>query len=348
MSITTKAGGDRPGRVAMIGSDEFDVVVLPVATELKKRGIEAIRFDFAAVAGALPEILHDVAVFYGPGALPVTATDLDAAPQLRALVSFYTGTEGFDEAAASARNILVANGQVSENTESMAEAGILLILAALYDLAGAERAMHPNGAYPPRRPAVMLRGKTVGLIGFGQIGRAMAARLEPWGAHLLITTPHPRPPFPTGASFVSLDVLLQEADVICVLAPLKAETVNLLNSERLAATKRGAILVNISRGKLVDEQALYSLAAAGHFAVIALDVFATEPLPADSPLRTLPNAILTPHAIGHTSDSTAALISTGVENICRALEARVPLYVRNPEILPRWLEKWSGSDTRNG
>ena len=333
----------RRQRVVLVGSPVVDVVVRPVQAELEKRGVEASYLEETAFRENGRKVLRDADILYCPGALPVSSHDLADAPFLRAIVSVYTGTDGIDEEAATARNILIANGQVPENTESMAEAAILLMLAASYDLSGAERAMTPGGAALPRRAPRLLRGKTVGLIGFGEIGRAVAARLEPWGVTLLISTPRPRAPFPPGAAFVSLEELLARADVTCLTAPLRPETENLLSRERLAGTKPGSLFVNISRGQLVDEQALFDLAKSGHFSAIALDVFATEPLPEESPLRTLPNAILTPHALGHTVDSKDGIIRAGVENICRALSGERPLYVRNQAILPRWQAQWAGS-----
>ena len=325
----------------MISSEAFDVVVTPVQRELADRGIETIRLELASAERTLPDVLPDAEIVYCPGAFPFGSRELDLAPRLRALVSIYTGTEGFDESAASARAVLVANGQVAENCVSMAEAAILLMLAAVYDLEGAQRAMAPSRGRR-RRPATLLRGKAIGLIGYGQIGRAIAERLEHgWGVQFLIATPRPNPPFPRGAKIVPLDTLVEEADIICLVAPLKPDTVNLLSRERLARTKRGSVLVNISRGRLIDEEALFDLADGGHFSAIALDVFATEPLPPDSKLRSLPNAILTPHSLGHTRDSARALIKSGVENISAALAGTTPQYLRNPETLPQWLERWS-------
>ncbi|WP_333605723.1 NAD(P)-dependent oxidoreductase [Novosphingobium sp.] len=336
MSITPEKG-----KVVLIGSDVVDVVALPVQVELAKRGIETAYLNAAADQGSLLDALRDADVLYCPGAFPVTPQHMDAARNLRAVVSIYTGTEGIDESAATARNIVVANGQITENTDSMAEAAILMMLAATYDLAGAERSMTAAGMHAPRRPARMLQNRTVGLIGFGAIGRAVAKRLEAWNIDLLISTPRPQPPYPYGAQVVSLETLLATADVTCLLAPLRPETQNLLNRERLAGTKQGSIFVNMSRGQLVDEQALFELARDRHFTAIALDVFVTEPLPADSPLRTLPNAILTPHALGHTLDSKEGLVTAGLENITRALAGVSPAHVRNPAILPSWEKRWS-------
>ena len=334
------------GKVVLIGSDMVDVVILPVQAELAKRGIGTAYLDISTTQEPLLDELRDADVLYCPGAFPVTPRHMDGSTNLRAVISVYTGTEGFDEDAATARDIVIANGQISENTDSMAEAAILMMLAAAYDLSGAERSMTAADALPARRPARMLQNRTVGLIGFGAIGRAVAKRLEAWNVRLLISTPRPQPPLPYGAELVSLETLLASADVTCLLAPLRPDTQNLLNRERLARTKPGSIFVNMSRGQLVDEQALYELARDRHFSAVALDVFATEPLPEDSPLRTLPNAILTPHSLGHTSNSKEGLIAVGIENICRALTGLPPAHVRNPEVLSAWEERWSKSNRR--
>lgn len=332
------------GRKAIfLGPQAVDLVLEPVAAAVQLNGIDVLRFYSEDDLGARYDALADASVLYAPGAARISRTLLEAAPNLRAVISIYTGTDGFDEAAATALGVVVGNGQVPENYESMAEATILLILSCLYDPKGAQTQLAPNAPAISRRAVHMLRGKTLGIVGFGQIARATAARLEPWGVNFLISTPRPRPPFPIGARVVAVDELLKESDIICVLAPLNAETSGLLNAERLARTKRGSIFINVSRGGIVDEHALYALAAQKHFSAIALDVFETEPLPKDSALRSLDNAILTPHTIGHTEETVASLISCGSESIMRVFRGELPLYVRNPDVASAWLKRWSAA-----
>jgi phosphoglycerate dehydrogenase-like enzyme len=189
--------------------------------------------------------------------------------------------------------------------------------------------------------SAMLKGKTVGLIGFGQISRAVAERLAPWRIHMQAYAPRIRAPWPDYVTPVSFEHLLRTSDITCVLASLNAETRHMMNAETLAMTKKGSVLINTSRGGLIDEQALYEIAKTGHFSKLALDVYQTEPLPASSPLLSLPNAILSPHGIGHTSETMAVLQSGGLENCLRVLRGEAPVYVRNPDILPAWKRRWA-------
>jgi D-3-phosphoglycerate dehydrogenase len=263
------------------------------------------------------------------------------APLLRALVSPFIGTEAFDEAAATALGIIVANGQVAENFLSMAESTILLILASLYSLHWWKRQLRDNIPHPRRVPGRMLNGKTVGMIGFGNIARAMAHRLRAWEVRLQIYVPRLRLPLPDGVARVGLNELLRTSDVVCVLASLNAETHGMLDLTRLQLMKPDAVLINTARGGIIDEQALARIARERPGLRIALDTFAQEPLPQASALRTLPEAILTPHAIGHTQESLAALPSAAIENVSRVLRGQLPLYVRNPEVIPEWTRRWS-------
>jgi phosphoglycerate dehydrogenase-like enzyme len=266
---------------------------------------------------------------------------LGSAPRLRGVVSPVTGIEGIDVPAATGLGIIVANGQTRENSESLAEATILLVLAALYDLHGSEAILRRNVARPAQMTARMLHGKTVGMIGFGQIARAMVIRLSGWGVRILACARRVHVDAPGTVTWVKIDDLLQTSDVVCVLASLNAETKNLLNVEKLRLLKPGAVLVNTARGAIVDEVALYEVAVERPDLRLALDTFTTEPLPVDSPLRSLPNTILTPHMVGHTQESIAAVPTTAVENVCRILAGELPLHICNPDVTALWRSRWS-------
>jgi phosphoglycerate dehydrogenase-like enzyme len=289
-----------------------------------------------------PSALADADVLLAAGDLPCTRALMETAPRLRAVISPFIGTEGFDEQAATDLGILIANGHTAENAESMAEATILLILASLYDLRGSESILRGAMPRPAHSRAFMLRGKTVGLIGYGKIARAVTARLAPWGVRLLTWSRTTDPTSP-GVAWVSLDDLMRDSDVICVLVGLNTGTRNLLNGQRLKLMKPNAVLVNTARGGIIDEAALVELAGDRPDMRIALDTFAIEPLPSDSPLRNLPNTILTPHMLGHTVESHAVLPGVAVEAVNRVLAGEPPVYVRNPSVIPRWRQRWSGN-----
>lgn len=279
----------------------------------------------------------DVLLAYGTFAC---SRDLMASnPRLRGVVSPWTGTEGFDEAAATDLGIAVANGQADENSQSVAEATVMLMLACLYDLHGSEDVLRNNLPRPAVPSARMMRGRTVGIIGFGDIGRRVADLLAPWGARLLaynrsaIANHH--------VQAVDLPTLLHESDIITIHLGLNASTHHLLDREGLKLVKPDAILVNTARGAIVDEAALCDAACEGRIGRIALDVFEEEPLPPTSALRSLPNAILTPHRVGQTRETGTGLIRLAVENVTHLLKGELPLRLRNQAVREVWLRRWA-------
>lgn len=255
--------------------------------------------------------------------VPCDDSDMASAQNLQAIITPSLGYEGIDVEAAARRGIAFANGRVAENFESVAEAAMMFMLMALYRVRDAEERLAAGvvRAGPPR--ARMLKGKTVGIIGHGNIAQALIARLEGWGAHILVANRSPIPA-DAGAEQCELDRLIAEGDILLPLLPLTGETEGLISKSRLLAMKAGAILINLSRGAIVDEAALTDPEVVAHLGTIILDVFTTEPLPLDSPLRALPDRILTNHEISHTQENLGALFQMVVANI-RAAIAGTPL-----------------------
>ena len=320
--------------VVLVGAQDyfFD----PVAEAAKAKGYIPVRYRSVEAFRAAQHPLARAVVVFAASYCPVSREDMLAAPHLRAVISPWTGTEGFDERAATELGIVIGNGHVPENTDSLAEGTVLMILACMYDFDGTrERFRRPDWALP-LLSARMLKGKTVGLLGYGAIARGIVERLGAWGVDFLATTRHPPTETSHPVRFLPLDDMLRASDVVCVLAPLTAETRGMLDGRRLALMKRGAVLIGMSRGGVIDEAALIELANSGHFGAIGLDVYGTEPLPVDSPMRTLKNAVLTPHSIGLTQEARRVQIDAGVTNVTRVLDGAPPLYVRNPEVLARW------------
>jgi phosphoglycerate dehydrogenase-like enzyme len=136
---------------------------------------------------------------------------------------------------------------------------------------------------------------------------------------------------------------MRTSDVVVVLASLNPETRGLISAEKLRLMKQTAILVNTARGAIVDEAALADTLKSKAIAGAALDCFSVEPLPATSPLRGLPNAILTPHMIGHTVEAHHSLEVATRENLDLILSGRPPRYVVNPAVLPAWTKKWGAA-----
>jgi phosphoglycerate dehydrogenase-like enzyme len=328
-------------RIMAIGRPRSLRLFTPIVEKLRALGHDVVFHADAASFDAANTGLAGVDALIAASSVTVSRTLLASADRLRGIVSPTTGIEGFDLAAATELGIIIANGQTTENVESMAEATILLILAALYDLHGSEAVLRENRPRPAQVSARMLGGKTVGMIGFGRIARAVAARLAAWNVSIQAYTR--RVPANQGdVRFVGLDQLLQTSDVVCVLATLNKDTQGLLNAERLALLKPEAVLVNTARGAIIEEQALCALAKQRPDLRFALDVFATEPLPPNNPLRALPNAILTPHMVGQSREAYTALPDSAVENVQALLADHLPRYVCNPDVIPRWQARWAG------
>ena len=330
-------------RVDFLGPEEFASIYEPAIDVLETGGIDVGRFTEGAAyieSGRLAgvDVIVDVDV------LIVGAREMDAAPRLRALVSPVVGVEEFDHDAATERCILIANGQTVENYTSMAEAGIMLVLAALYDFLNTVRYIDDSVERPDYPQARMLRGKTVGIIGMGQIGQTIAERLVPFGCSIQATIQTPRP-LPHGIKTVPLEDLLKTSDVVVVAAEINEKTKHMLSADRLALMKPDVVFVNIARGGLSNDLALAKLAKSRPNMKLALDVYDPEPLDPESPLRDLPNAILTPHMVGHTVETFDRMPLALLESIQRVLAGDVPQFVRNRAIVDAWRKKWGSAGT---
>jgi D-3-phosphoglycerate dehydrogenase len=263
-----------------------------------------------------------------------------AAPRLRAVVSAVIGVDTIDMDAANELGLIVGHGAMPENYLGVAEATVMLIAALLLDLPGKERLLRSNAPSPAQLKARMVRGKTIGLIGMGRTARGTVERLAGWGVTLQAYDPYvAQEQAPPGVTMVDLATLLRTSDVVSVHVTLTSETRHLLAETELRLMRPDAYLINTSRGAAIDEQALYRVMQSGHLAGAALDVFEQEPLAPQSPLRELPNVILTPHMVGHSRELRAAIPPAAAENVLRVLRGEPPLYVKNPEVLPAWRQR---------
>jgi phosphoglycerate dehydrogenase-like enzyme len=254
-------------------------------------------------------------VIAGPGTLPCDSDLFARCPGLKGLVSIGSGCEGFDAAEAAARGINIATGGTPENISAMASATVMLMLALSHDLPGAQRAW-AEGKRRDISRARLLDGGTIGLIGYGAIGRAVAKLLSAWDVTLLVASPSLQPGRLAGrVEAVSLDMLLDRSDIVSLHSALNASSRLLIDRRRLAMMKSGALLINTARGGLVDEAALAEALACGKIGGAALDCFEVEPLPENSPLRAAPNTIFTPHQIGHTAEGSRSIVRAFIENI---------------------------------
>ncbi len=230
-----------------------------------------------------------------------------AGSQLRVVSTMSVGYDHIDVAACAARGIAVGNTP-DVLTGTTADLTIALLLATARRLPEAIDAVK-QGAWPAWRPEWMtgvdLFERTVGIVGLGRIGAAVAKRLTGFDCRLLYTGPRPKPETaaPLGASYVSMDELLAESDFVSIHCPLSQATKHLFDAGAFRKMKPTAALINTSRGGVVDQEALYAALARGEIWAAGLDVTTPEPLPPDHPLLTLPNCVVTPH-IGSASVAT--------------------------------------------
>ncbi len=237
-------------------------------------------------------------------ATTVDAELLAAAPRLRVIGRAGSGVDNIDVGEATARGVVVMNAP-GENTLSAAEHAWALIMAVSRNVAAAHLRLSGGEWGKKGLMGVELHGKTMGVLGLGRIGREVAARAKAFGMRVLGYDPFLPPEVAEGLGLElrELDAIWPEADFLSVHAPLTERTRHLVGREALAACKPGVRIVNCARGGLVDEQALLEALEDGRVAGAALDVFEQEPLPADSPLRSHPRLVLTPHLGASTAEA---------------------------------------------
>ena len=260
---------------------------------------------------------------------------LDLAPQLEVISSVSVGVDNYDIEALDQRGVLLTNTP-DVLTETTADTGFALILACarrVVELDGWIRAGHWRAGIGPAQFGCDVQGKTLGIVGMGRIGEALARRAHAgFGMRVLYHTRSPRPEVEArfGAGYRSLDALLAESDFVCLCLPLTGATQNLIGARELALMKPSAILVNISRGRVLDEVALLQALAERRIRGAGLDVFVQEPLAADSPLLQLDNLVVTPHIGSATLETREAMARCAVDNLLAALAGERPTNLVNP------------------
>jgi phosphoglycerate dehydrogenase-like enzyme len=237
------------------------------------------------------------------------------------------GFDTVDHRAAAELGIPVANC-AGYNREAVADWTTLAILALLRRAAWADRMMHTTWWSQAELLGHELGALTVGIVGLGNVGGTVARRLTGFGSRVIYTDPDPSREFP-GAERVPLAQLLASADVVTIHVPLDVETRGLIGREAFARMKPGAFFVNASRGPVVDETALVHALDSGHLAGAGLDVFETEPLAPDSPLRRNDRVFLQPHFAGTTIEARQRLFEMIATNLNRVLDGEAPFNVVN-------------------
>ena len=267
---------------------------------------------------------------------PIDGELLDAAPRLRVVSNMAVGFNNIDVEACTARGIPVGNtpGVLTETTADCAFA--LLMAAARRIVEGVDYVR--AGRWKTWGPMLLmgqdLHGATLGIVGFGRIGQAMARRAGGFGMRVLYHDAYAADPDPElGSTPVDLESLLAESDFVTLHVPLTEETRHLIGREELAQCKPAAILVNTSRGEVVDSDALYEALRDGQIARAALDVTEPEPLPADHPLLTLPNCIVVPHIASASVATRTKMAVMAAENLLAGLRRDELPYCVNPKVM---------------
>jgi D-3-phosphoglycerate dehydrogenase len=256
---------------------------------------------------------------------PVSARAVGLSPNLRIIGRLGVGLDNIAVDEATRRGIWVTN--VPDYCfEEVADHSVGMLLSFTRGLMHFDREVKAGRWEPSTARLRRMSTLTVGIVGYGRIGRSTAQKLNGFGARVLAYTRSAREE--KGVEFVPLDRLLRESDAVIVHIPLNAETKHLLNRERLAAMKRGAFLVNVSRGAVVDTNALIEALQSGHLGGAALDVLENEPNVPPA-LLALPNVMITPH-IAFTSDASLRELRTWAsEEIVRVLQGQPPKEGRN-------------------
>jgi glyoxylate reductase len=259
----------------------------------------------------------------------------EARPGLKVISNHAVGVDNVNMAAATSRGIPVGNtpGILTDATADMAFA---LLLAAARRVVEGNRLVKAGG-WKTWSPGFMLgadlAGATLGIVGFGRIGRAGAKRASGFGMRILFTDPSKAMPEPgVNAAQVDLDTLLKEADFISLHTPLTDETRGLINAETLKRMKPTAVLVNTSRGPVVNQEALYAALSEKRIFAAALDVTVPEPLPANHPLLSLDNCIIVPHIASASWRTRQRMSRMAAENLIAGLKGERLPNCANPEV----------------
>jgi D-3-phosphoglycerate dehydrogenase len=310
-------GGDGPGMVEAVdwtGSKEEQHTA---QQEMERHGPDAVPVP-AEIVGAVGDA--DILALHFA---PVPRAVLEAGKRLRAVMVARAGVENVDVAAATQRGIAVVN-VAGRNATAVAELALGLMLCEARNIARADASVKSGGWRKdfPVTPSIEIGGRTVGLVGFGHVGRALAQRLAGFGVKLLVHDPYaPATALAgAGAQAAELDDLFRGADFVSVQAKVTPQTTRFIGARQFALMKPTAYFVNVGRSRLIDTAALLRVLQRRQIAGAGLDVYDEEPLPPGSPWRRLDNVTLTTHFGGDTADTnrrSARLVAKAVAEFAR-------------------------------
>jgi D-3-phosphoglycerate dehydrogenase / 2-oxoglutarate reductase len=269
---------------------------------------------------------------------PMTRRSIGGLRRLKVIARYGIGVDNIDVQAATDLGVWVANvpGFCATEVSDHTMAQVLALSRRLFVLDRSVRA----GEWETVRTiesVERMTDETLGLIGFGRIARLIAPKARAFGMRVICYSPHTTPELAAefGAERVPLAEIFAQSDYIALLCPLTPETRHVIDANSLRQMKKSAFLINVSRGALVDEVSLVAALQSGDIAGAALDVFEQEPLPMDSPLRTLPNVILSPHSAYYSRRALAELKERTARNVALVLQGQPPASPLNRPVNPR-------------
>lgn len=269
---------------------------------------------------------------------PMTADVFAGSPNLRFVGVCRGGPVNVDLPAATKAGVIVSYAP-GRNAAAAAEFAVGLMLAALRRIPASNAELKAGqwrgDYYAYDNAGIELDGSTVGLVGYGAIGKIVARVLAAFGAHVLVADPFvsPTQADAEGVELVALDTLLRRSSVVSLHARLTPETHHLLNADKLALLPEGAVVVNSARGDLLDYTPLPNMLHSGHVGALAVDVYDIEPPPEHWPLFDAPNVITTPHLAGATRQTAHRAANIVAGEVRRFLDGQQPRFVANPEVL---------------
>lgn len=301
--------------------DPYQVII----GDNQQRGIDALLEPYLADAAGIICLLDD----------PISADIIHQAPKLKVISNMAVGTDNIDVKACTSRGIPVGHtpGVLTDGTADLTLALLLSVCRKLKTAnldaeAGKWSSWEPTGWLGRD-----LKGSTVGIVGLGKIGSAVAERLRPFGCKLIFANrsllPDQEKKF--NARQVGLDALLADSDFICLHVPLTEETRGLIDKDAFQKMKPNSILINASRGTVIDTDALVEALKNGQILAAGLDVTDPEPLPPDHPLFQLENCLITPHIGSATVNTRQVMADIAISNMQAGIKGKPLPYCVNPE-----------------
>ncbi|AZO50891.1 MAG: hydroxyacid dehydrogenase [Mesorhizobium sp.] len=264
------------------------------------------------------------------------------AAKLRAAIRHGAGLDMIPVEAATSAGVLVANVP-AVNARSVAEHVMFVTLALLRRFRMVDRDLRAKGWLAGRDHAnanTELAGKTIGIVGLGAVGQAVG-HIAAHGFDLnVVATTRSMRPAPDKVGFLSIDALVEQSDIIVLCCPLTPETRGLISRERISRMKPNALLINVSRGPVVDDDALIEALRKGSIGGAALDVFATQPLPPNHPYFSFDNVIVTPHMAGITEESMMRMGVGAAGEALLVLAGKLPANLRNPDVVDHYRRRF--------